>query len=257
MVALIVRGMLRAQRLGGKELSRSKGPEFACLRAHETWKGGASVAPPFPCGVSLSDTGQLCYIRDGSPRHLAVSTPQQRIMRERIYRALGALALLGIWMAIPVGRMLGTSNALAWFLTALGVLAGTSAGWLAQYLLRRPMTRQMLTGPGWAAGALVFAGLFTETITGPGAVRHVAMMVAYSGLLAWGARLLVAPARDELEASKDSRNLLVDIRLISHAGEEVAPRPVGQRTTPVSQLLHPRPTLEHTSTPKSKDQKAG
>lgn len=179
-------------------------------------------------------------------------------MTERAYRVLGALALVGIWVMVPVGRMLGTSDSLAWFLTALGVLAGASAGWLAQYMLRRPMTRQMLTGPGWAVGALVFAGLFADTITGPGAVRHVAMIVAYSGLLAWGARLLVAPARDELEASKDSRNLLVDIKLISHVNEEVAPRPVGQRTTPVSHLLHPRPTLEHTtSVPKSKDQRAG
>ena len=74
-------------------------------------------------------------------------------------------------------------------------------------------------------------GLFTDTITGPDAVRHLAMIAAYSGLLAWAARLLVAPVRDELEASRDTRNLLVDIKLISHAGEEVAPRPAGHRTS--------------------------
>ncbi len=69
-------------------------------------------------------------------------------MRERAYRALGALALLGIWAMVPVGRMLGSSDSLVWFLTPLGLLAGASVGWLGQYMLRRPMTRQMLTGPG-------------------------------------------------------------------------------------------------------------
>ncbi len=183
--------------------------------------------------------------------------PRKRIMRERAYRTIGALALVGIWATIPVGRILGGSDGLVWFLTALGVLAGASIGWLAQYMLRRPMTREMLTGPGWAVGALLFAGLFRDSFTGPSAVAHVALIIAYSASPAWGARLLLAPARDEMEASKESRGLLVDIRLISHAGKEVAPRPVGQRTTPISPRLLPRATFEHTTTtPKSKDQKA-
>ncbi len=185
-------------------------------------------------------------------------SPRKRIMRERAFRALGALALLGIWASVPVGRMVGSSDGLVRFLTPLGLLAGASVGWLAQYMLRHPMTRHMLTGPGWAGAALPFVGLFHEAITGTGAVRHLSIIAGYSWLLAWGLRLLVTPVRDELEASKETRNLLVDIKFISHAGEEVAPRPVGHRTTPISPLLHVSAKLESTGkTPKSKDQKAG
>jgi len=151
--------------------------------------------------------------------------------------------------------VLGSSNALAWFLTALGLLAGASAGWLVQHMLHRPMTRQMLTGAGWATGVLLFVGLFRGAISDP---ARLALTVAYSGSLAWGVRLLLAPVKDHTLAHEDSRNLLVGIKNISHAGDEVAPRHAGHRTTPISPLLHdsakPEPIL---SISKPKEQKAG
>lgn len=171
---------------------------------------------------------------------------------------MGAVALVGMWALVPLDKILGSSDGLDLFLTALGLLTGTSVGWLGQYLLRRPMTREMLTGPGWAVAAFCYAGLIREAITGPWALAHLALIVAYSGALAWGVRLLVPPMPDELATSKDSRTILVDIKLISHAGEEVTPRPTGHRTTPVSPLLHSSAVLGQSATsPKSKDQKAG
>lgn len=179
-------------------------------------------------------------------------------MKSRVHRTLGALTLLGLWVFVPVGSMLGSSNALAWFLTALGLLAGTSAGWMVQHMLHRPMTRQMLTGAGWAIGVLLFVGLFRNAIFGSSALAHLALIIAYSGSLAWGVRLLLAPVKDHTLAHEDSRNLLVGIRNISHAGDEVAPRHAGHRTTPISPLLHDSAkTGPATAISRSRGQKTG
>ena len=182
----------------------------------------------------------------------------QRNMVTRKYRTLGALALVGAWITIPAGRVLGSSYSVAWLLTALGLLAGASAGWLVQHMLHRPMTRQMLTGAGWAASALLFVGLFRDAVTGPQVLTNLVLIVGCTGALAWGVRLLLAPVADHTLAHESSRNLLVGIKHISHPGDEVAPRAPGRRMTPVSSILHGFTKADlGDEAPKSKGQKAG
>ena len=159
-------------------------------------------------------------------------------MVTRIYRTLGALALVGVWAIVPAGRVQGSSDSLFWLLTALGLLAGASAGWLVQYMLHRPMTRAMLTGAGWAASVLLFVGVFRDAVAGPQALAHLALIVGCSGSLAWGVRLLLAPVADHTLTHKESRNLLVGIKTISHTGDEVTPPHPAPRTTPISPIHH-------------------
>ena len=182
----------------------------------------------------------------------------QRIMKVRVHHPLGALALLGIWVAFPAGRVLGSSTGLVLFMTALGLLAGASAGWLVQHMLHRPMTRQMLTGAGWAVSVLLVAALSRDAIAGRSGLAHFAVIVGYSGWLAWSVRLLLAPVQDHAASSESSRNLLVGIKHITRASDEVAPRAPGRRMTPVSSILHGVVMSEPaTEAPKSKGQKAG
>src|SRR5665647_3419254 len=76
----------------------------------------------------------------------------QRIMKSsRVHRTLGALALLGFWVFVPVGSVLGGSTGLVLFLTALGLLAGASAGLLGHQ--RVPLRGALPRRNHWPVGA--------------------------------------------------------------------------------------------------------
>lgn len=163
---------------------------------------------------------------------------QIRIMIPRVYRTVGALTLLCIWTFAPVGGLLGSSEALLRFLTAIGLLAGASAGWLMQHTRHRPMTRSALTGAGWIASVVLFVVLLRDSIPGPAALAHASLIVAYSGSLAWGLRLLLPPVQPDRSNHEGTRNLLVDIKTIEHGADvEVAPRFIGGRITPTAKLV--------------------
>ncbi len=187
-------------------------------------------------------------------------------MKHRVFHTIGALALIAIWTFVPVGGLLGYSEGLVRLLTALGLLAGTSAGWLAQHTLHRPMTRSALTGAGWPASGLLFVGLFSDAITGPSAPANVALIVVYTGTLAWALRLLLNTAQGNSSTDERTRSLLVGISATMHAcGIEAAERSPGQRTTPVTPLVphsasaEPEPALLRVAAPEesvSRKQKA-
>jgi hypothetical protein len=159
-------------------------------------------------------------------------------MIPRFYRSVGALTLLCIWTFAPIGGLLGSSEALLRFLTAIGLLAGASAGWLIQHTLHRPMTRSALTGAGWIASVALFVALFRDSISGPAALGHACLIVAYSGSLTWGLRLLLPPVQPERSNHEGTRNLFVDIKTIEHGADvEVAPRFIGDRITPAAKLV--------------------
>jgi len=180
-------------------------------------------------------------------------------MKRRIRRTFGALALFGAWMFVPIGRLLGSSNGLLWFLSALGLLAGASLGWLGQYLLGRPMTRHALTGAGWTVSALLLALIFRDAVTGRWALANIALIVACAGSLAWSVRLLLPRAGDDSLAQETSRELQVGISHVTHAETvKPAPRASGRRVTPVTPLVpqrtKPAPAAK---APRPKDQETG
>jgi hypothetical protein len=159
-------------------------------------------------------------------------------MIPRVYRTAGALSLLCIWTFAPVGGQLGSSEALVRFLTAIGLLAGASAGWLIQHAFHRLMTRSALTGAGWIASVVLFVVLLRDAISGPAALAHAISIVAYSGSLSWGLRLLLPPVQPERSNHEGTRNLLVGIKTIEHGADiEVATRLIGGRITPTAKLV--------------------
>lgn len=113
----------------------------------------------------------------------------------------------------------------------------------------------MPTGAGWTASWLLFVGLFRDAIAGPSALGHTGLIVACTGSLAWGLRLLLNPLPEETLPHESSRAVLVGIRAIIHHREvEVAPKTVARRMTPfpASARTEPAHVLE-----RSKEQKAG
>lgn len=140
-------------------------------------------------------------------------------MHPRVYSVAGALALMAVWLFAPVGAWLGHSGALVRFMTALGLLTGTTVGWLVQHTLHRKMTRHALTGAGWAASILVLIWLFRDQISGSSGLTRTALVVAYTGSLAWGLRLLFAPMRDSTSSNEHTRSLLIGIKEMKRGDE--------------------------------------
>jgi hypothetical protein len=142
--------------------------------------------------------------------------------------------LIGTWTFAPLGGLLGHSEALVRFMTALGLLVGASAAWLVQYTLHRELSRHALTGGGWAASVLFMVALYRGVIAGPSALTHAALLIAHSGCLAWGLRLLLKPVGIEKSSDDPTRELLVGIKNITRDNDgDLEPRPLGRRITPV------------------------
>lgn len=167
--------------------------------------------------------------------------------------------LIGIWTFAPLGGLLGHSEGLVRFMTALGLLVGASAGWLVQYTLHREMSRRALTGAGWAASGLFLVALYRDVIAGPSSLTHAALLIAYSGSLAWGLRLLLKPVRVEKSSDDPTRELLVGIKNITHDNDgELEPRPLGRRITPVPPVSNGSSRHDTVpAIPRAGDKKAG